>query len=328
MLSRRSALALLAFAPAIAWPQPATGQHRIAVLSAGASPKEKGHPNWPTFFARMGELGYVEGRNVTYDVRNAAGASAQLSKLAHELVAGKPDLIVVTGSSEAVAVSKATAIIPIVMMHGSYDPVRQGLAASFARPGRNLTGMISTIDGFSEKALELLTEAIPSARRISVLANPRASHYPDFRRELERAAAGKGIALLPTAEATRPEELEAAFDRIAKERPQAAVIHHDALFWVQRGRIIAFAAQARLPVMYRFTEDVEAGGLMAYATEYRALYARAPVFVDKILKGARPGDIPIEQPTRFGLWINQKTARALGITFPQTVLTRAERVIE
>ena len=328
MNQRRRLLAFLAFTPAAAWPQPAAGQYRIALLSAGFSPSDKSHPSWPAFFDRMRALGYEEGRNVTYDMRNAAGTSEQVPKMARELVAGRPHLIVVTGSTEAVAVSEVTSSIPIVMMHGSYDPVRLGLAASLARPGRNLTGMISTIDGFSEKALELLIEAIPTAKRISVLGNPSAAHYPEFRKELERVAAAKGIALLPTAEAARPEELEAAFGRIVKERPQAAMIHHDALFWIHRRRIIAFAAQTRLPVMYRFTEDVEAGGLMAFATEYRALYARAPVFVDKILKGAKPGDIPIEQPTRFGLWINLKTARELGLKIPSAVLARAERVIE
>jgi len=327
MISRRSVLAFLAFAPAAVWAQPAAGLHRIGVLSAGYNPKAKDHPNFPTFFAAMRKLGYEEGRNVTYEVRNAAGTTARVPQLARELVAAGVQLIVVTGSTEAAAAFRATATLPIVMIHAT-DPVELGLAVSLAKPGRNLTGLISTTSGFSAKALALLIEALPHAKRIGVLGNPAHVSYPDYRQEIEGAAAEKGVTLLPTAEARRPEELESAFASISNAKPQAMVVFPDALFFVYRQRIITFAAQAKLPVMYRFTEDVEAGGLMAFATEYRDLYARAPVFVDKILKGAKPGDIPIEQPARFGLWINLKTARALGVTIPPAVLARAERVIE
>ena len=161
-----------------------------------------------------------------------------------------------------------------------------------------------------------------------MLGNPTQPNYADVRQELERVAADKGVTLLPTFEARRPEEVEPALDRIAKDKPQALMVLVHALFVLHRKRIVAFAAQAKVPAMHGFTEDVEAGGLMAFAVETRTLYARAPVFVDKILKGAKPGDIPIEQPTRFGLWINLKTARALGVTIPPAVLVRAERVIE
>lgn len=246
--------------------------------------------------------------------------------MASELVAAGVQLIV-TGAAEAVAASRATATIPIVAIHVT-DPVGLGLAVSLARPGRNLTGSTLTLPGFAAKALELLTEAFPSARRVSVLGNPTQPNYADVRQELERVAADKAVTLLPTSEARRPEELESALDRIAKEKPQAMVVLVHALFQLHRQRVIAFAAQARVPTIYGFTGDVEAGGLMAFAVELGPLYARAPVFVDKVLKGAKPGDIPIEQPTRFGLWINLKTARALGVTIPPTVLTRADRVIE
>jgi putative ABC transport system substrate-binding protein len=327
MISRRGLLAYFAFAPAAAWAQPAPGVHRIGILSAGYSPKAKDHPNFPTFFAAMRKLGYEEGRNVTYEVRSAAGTTARLPQLARELIAAGVQLIVVTGSSGAAAAFRATATLPIVMIQAT-DPVELGFAVSLARPGRNLTGLISTTSGFSAKALALLIEALPHAKRIGVLGNPSHVSYLDHRQEMERVAEEKGVTLLPTAEARRPEELESAFAGIANAKPQAMVVIPDALFFVHRQRIITFAVQAKLPVMYRFTEDVEAGGLMAFATEYRDLYARAPVFVDKILKGTKPGEIPIEQPTRFGLWINLKTARALGVTIPPVVLIRAERVIE
>ena len=327
MISRRNAIAFLALAPAAAWAQPAPGLHRIGVLSAGYNPKAKDHPNFPTFFATMRKLGYEEGRNVVYEARNADGTTARLPNLARDLIAAGVKLIVVTGSSEANAAFRATATLPIVMIHAT-DPVELGLAVSLARPGRNLTGLISTTTGFSAKAMELLIEALPRSKRIGLLGNPSHVSYADYRRELESTAADKGVTLLATTEARRPEDLESAFERVAKDKPDAMIVQPDALFFVHRKRIIAFAAQERLPVMYRFTEDVEAGGLMAFATQYRDLYARAPMFVDKILKGAKPGDIPIEQPTRFGLWLNVKTARALGITFPTAVLARAERVIE
>jgi putative tryptophan/tyrosine transport system substrate-binding protein len=323
---RRRKITLLAFAPAVAWAQLAR-VHRIGTLSGRASPKAKGEALWPTFFEGMRQLGYEEGRNVVYEMRYAEGVPTRFPHLAHELIAAGVELIVVTGSSECVAVSQATTTIPIVAIHVG-DPVELGLAHSLAQPGRNLTGSTLYIPGFVAKALELLIEAFPQARRIAVLGNPTQPNIADDRRRLERVAASKGVTLLPTFEASRPEELEPALERIAKGRPQAMLVHSHALFILHRRRVIDFAAQAKLPTMHGYPEDVEAGGLMTFAVETRALYARAPQFVDKILRGAKPGDIPIEQPTRFGLWVNLKTARALGVTIPQSLLLRAERVIE
>jgi putative ABC transport system substrate-binding protein len=327
MISRRSLLAYLAFAPAAAWAQPAPGIHRIGTLSGGPSPKAKEQRLWPAFFEAMAKLGYEEGRNVVYEMRYAEGTPARFPRLAGELVAAGVQLVVTTGSTEAVTMSQATSTIPIVMMFVS-DPVELGLAKSLARPERNLTGSTLRIPGFPAKRMELLIEALPGARRIAVLGNPAQPNFVADRKAMEHVAARKGVTLLPTSAATRPEELESAFERIAKDRPDAMIVPSLALFQLHRQRIIAFAAQAKLPAMYTWTEDVEAGGLMAFAVEVRALYARAPVFVDKILKGTKPGDIPIEQPTRYGLSLNLKTARALGVKFPPTVLTRAERVIE
>jgi putative tryptophan/tyrosine transport system substrate-binding protein len=325
MNPRRRQLALFALVPAAAWSQPAAGVHRIGVLSGGFNPKES--KSWQNFFDGMRKLGYEEGRNVVYEVRYSEGAPARFPQLARELVAAGVELIVVTGSSEAVAAGGATATIPIVAILVG-DPVELGLAVSLARPGRNLTGSTLRIPGFTAKALELLIEALPNARRIGVLANPTQPNYADDRRDLERVAADKGVMLLPTSEARRPEEIESALDRVTKDKPQALVVLAHAMFILNRQRILDFAAQAKLPTMHPYTEDVEAGGLMSFAVETRSLYARAPVFVDKILRGTKAGDIPIEQPTRFGLWVNLTTARALGVTIPQAVLLRAERVIE
>ena len=273
----------------------------------------------------MRKLGYVEGSNVRYEIRNADAISARLPQLARELVAANVDLIVVPGSTEAVAAFRATASIPIVMIH-TIDPVELGLAVSLGKPGRNVTGL--TAEGVGAKALDLLFEALPKVKRIAVLANTGASRYPSVRKEMEELAASKHASLLATAEVKRPEDFDAAFARISKDRPDAMVVFQDAIMFFNRRRIVAFAAQARIPTMYGFTEDVEAGGLMAFATPYRVLYARAPEFVDKILKGAKPSELPIEQPIQFGLWINMKTARALGLTFPPSIVARADRVIE
>jgi putative ABC transport system substrate-binding protein len=324
---RRRLLAFLAFAPAAAWAQPAPGVHRIGTLSGGFSPKSKDQQFWPTFFEAMRKLGYEDGRNVVYEMRYAEGTPARFPQLARELIATGVQLIVVTGATEAVVLSRETSTIPIVAIHVA-DPVALGLAASLARPGRNLTGSTLSIPGFNAKALELLIEAVPHAKRIGVLGNPTQVNYADQRQELERVAANKGVTLLPTVGATRPEELESALDRMANDKPHAMMVLVAALFQLHRQRVIAFAAQAKVPTMYGWTGDVEAGGLLAFAVETRALFARAPVFIDKILKGAKPGDIPIEQPTRFGLWINLKTAKALGLKIPQTVLLRADQVIE
>jgi len=259
-------------------------------------------------------------------MRYAEGVTARFPRLARELVSADVQVIVVTGSAEAVAVSRVTTTIPIVAIHAA-DPVELGLAASLARPGRNLTGSTLNIPGFYSKALELLIEAFPEAKRVGVLGNPTQPNYADFGHELGRVASTRGVRLRAV-EATRPEELGSAFERIVKDKPQALIVLLSVLFLENRQRVVDFAAQAKIPTMYASAQDVEAGGLMAFAVEFRPLYARAAVFVDKILKGAKPGDIPIEQPTRFGLWLNQKTARALGVKFPPAILTRAERVIE
>ena len=304
--------------------QARAGPYRIAMLSGGNLQES---PDWDAFYARMRELGYVEGRNVVYDRHAAAGEPARLPQMARAIVAAKPNLIVTTGASEALAARQSTTTIPIVMIFGG-DPVGAGLAASLARPGGNVTGLTRFIPGFIAKSLELLTEALPQATRIGVLANTDSPSYALYRKELDLAATRLSVTALPSASASRLEQLPAAFARLEQQRPQALFVIGDVLFYVQRQRVVDFARQLRLPSMHSFTEDIEAGGLMAFTVVWRELYERAPVFVDKVLKGADPGMIPIEQPTRFGLWINLRTARELGLTMAPSLLLRAEKVIE
>jgi putative ABC transport system substrate-binding protein len=326
MISRRDLLACLALAPVVAWAQPAPGMHRIGVLTGGSKPDPKGR-NFSAFHEGMRKLGYEEGRNVVYEYRYAEGVPARFPQLGRELVDSSVRLIVVSGSSETMAAAKATATIPIVAIHVE-DPVELGLATSLARPGRNVTGSTLRVPGYAAKQVELLVEAFPKARRIAILGNPVQPVFVDDRKLMESVAARKGVSLLPTSEATRPEELDAAFERVLEQRPDALIVPSPALFLLQRDRITAFAEKAKLPALYTWIENVESGGLIAFGVDTRALYARAPVFIDKILKGTKPGDIPIEQPTRFGVWLNMKTARTLGVKFPSTILARGERVIE
>ena len=318
------AAAALAAGPRIVLSQAAVVPVRIGMLSGGNLQET---PDWDAFYERMRSLGYVEGQGVVYERRAANGEPGRLPQLARELVAAGPRLIVTTGGTEVLAARQATSTIPIVMMFGG-DPVATGLAKTLARPGGNVTGMTRFIPGFVEKALESLSQAVPSARRIGVLANASAPTYGSRGAELAQAAGRLGLTLLPVAAAGRPDELPAAFAKLEAQRPDALFVQSDVLFFISRREVVAFAARARLPAIYSFTEDVEAGGLMAFTVEWRQLYERAPVFIDKILKGASPAEIPIEQPTRAGLWVNLKAARALGITIPQQVLLRAERVIE
>lgn len=331
MVTRRNfslalgAAALLAPFRAFAQPAEGKGPHRLGLLSGGTNIRT--NLRWQSFFVAMKKIGYEEGRNVSYDIRFADGRPDLLPKLAKELVAGKPDLIVVTSTSEAAAARGATTVIPIVTIHAG-DLIGVRLAESLSRPGGNLTGLTANLQGLYNKRIQLLIEALPSIKRIAMLANPTALVYPDIRRECEQAAAKAGVVLLPTVKATKPEELAAAFEEVKKQRPHALIVQNDVLFFVHRERVIDFAARAALPTMYSFTEDVEAGGLMAYAVDYPDLYSRAPLIVDKVLKGVAPGTIPIEQPTRFEFQINMKAAKKLGMKIPQSLLVQATKVIE
>ncbi|HXX83352.1 MAG TPA: ABC transporter substrate-binding protein [Casimicrobiaceae bacterium] len=277
------------------------------------------------FVQTLRDLGWVEGQNLIIEYRWADGKVERLPELAAELVRLKVDLIVAPAGLAAQAAKNATSSIPIVMIFPA-DPVELGLVASLARPGGNVTGTTYTpgpeIFG---KQLQILKEAIPRASRIAILRNVSDKTWEVQSRAVEAAARSMGIRL-QYVEARGPEEFDSAFAAIAKERAEALLVVGSSTFLVHRVRLAELAVKGRLPTMFNFREMVEAGGLMAYAVNMVEFIPRAAVYVDKILKGAKPADLPVEQPTKFELVINLKTAKALGITIPQSLLLRAETV--
>ena len=272
------------------------------------------------------ELGYVEGKNVQLEVRWGNGEFERLPALAAELVQLKVDVIVAAASPSVLAARKATSTIPIVMPVSS-DPVGDGLVASLARPGGNITGLSMMAPELGEKRLQLLRETFPEASRaVAVLWNPA---YAGMRARFEEAkvAAPKLGLTVRSVEVRDTRELDVAFDAVVREHPQALVLS-DPFTLSQRARIVEFAAEHRLPAIYESSDFVDVGGLMSFGPNISSLYRGAAVYVDKILKGAKPGELPIEQPTKFELVLNMKTAKALGISFPASVLFRADKVIE
>ena len=254
------------------------------------------------------------------------GWQAERPTLAADCVRLKADVIVVTTTPGAQAAKNATRTIPIVL-HALGDPVATGLVASLARPGGNVTGVTQMSSGLAAKRLELLKEAVPRVSRVLVLAYLVDPIAPPQVKELETAARSLGVKLL-VQDIRTADDLPAAFDAGAKERAEGLLTTSASLFVVQRKRVVELAAQHRMPGMYPYRLVVDAGGLMAYDSYTSDLQARAATYVDKILKGAKPADLPVEQPTKFELIINLKTAKALGLTIPQSVLQRADQVIE
>jgi putative ABC transport system substrate-binding protein len=273
------------------------------------------------------ELGYVEGRNIIIERRYAEGRAERLPDLAAELVRLKPDVIVATATAATQAAKNATKTIPIVMV-AVLDPVGTGLIASLARPGGNITGL-TFLAGLEivGKTLQLLKEAVPGIRRVAVLWNPTHPTHQVALQELKAAARVLGVELQPLG-ARGPDEFDSAFSAMARERADALLVMPETIFVQHRIRLADFAAKHRLPAMHAVREHAEAGGLMAYAPNVVEIVRHAAIFVDKILKGAKPADLPVEQPTKFELVINMKTAKALGLTIPQSVLFRADQVIQ
>jgi putative ABC transport system substrate-binding protein len=272
------------------------------------------------------ELGYVEGKNVQLEVRWGNGEFERLPALAAELVQLKVDVIVAAASPSVLAARKATSTIPIVMPVSS-DPVGDGLVASLAHPGGNITGLSMMAPELGEKRLQLLRETFPEASRVvAVLWNPA---YAGMRARFEqtRVAAPKLGLTVRSVEVRDTRELDVAFEAVVREHPEALVLS-DPFTLSQRARIVEFAAEHRLPAIYESSDFVDVGGLMSFGPNISSLYRRAAAYVDKILKGAKPGDLPIEQPTKFELVLNMKTAKALGISFPASVLLRADKLIE
>ena len=279
------------------------------------------------FRQRLRELGWVEGQNIVIDYRYAEDRVDRLPALAAELVRLKVDVIVSAGTQGVTAAKNATETIPIVMI-AVRDPVGTGLIASLARPGGNVTG----VSGYAglvivAKQLELLKETVPKIRRVAILSNPANAYHQLAIREVNVAARSLGVQL-QLLEARGPNEFDGAFAAMAKERVGALLVLSDSMFNSHRTRIADLAARSRLPAAYGVRESVEAGGLMSYGPSFLDFYRRSAAYVDKILKGVKPADLPVEQPTKFELVINLKAARSIGLTIPQQVLSRADQLIE
>ena len=272
------------------------------------------------------ELGYVEGESLRFDYRWAEGRNDRHPILAAELVALPVDVIVTWGTPAALAAKGATSAIPIVM--GAIgDPVRVGVVTNLARPGGNITGFSSATFEMEEKRLELLKELLFSRlSRVAVLTTNNPA-LPLTIQYMQRAAAAFGLTLQPL-EVREEKDFDAAFDAIRRDRPDAAMALADPFLGGHQARIAAFMADIRLPAMYAYRHAVELGGLISYATNYHHLFRRAAGYIDRILKGTSPGDLPVQQPTKFELVINLKTAKALGLEVPPTLLARADEVIE
>jgi ABC-type uncharacterized transport system substrate-binding protein len=274
----------------------------------------------------MRELGYVEGQNITLVFPSAEVTPERLPHLAAELVSLKVDVIVAAGTPAVQAAKEATKTIPIVTPITT-EPLETGLVASLARPGGNITGLSYMSSDLSGKRLELLREVVPGVSRIAVLSNPSSATVPPMMRKTEVAARALGVQL-QRLEVHGPDDFERVFQAATKERAGALITLDDAFAFTQRTRIVKLATKNRLPAIYGFREFVEVGGLMSYAANLSDMYRRAATYVDKILKGTKPADLPVEQPMKFELVINLKTAEQIGLTIPPNVLVRADKVIK
>jgi putative tryptophan/tyrosine transport system substrate-binding protein len=316
------ALALASFR--IAEAQQAGKVHQIGFLST--SSPSVAVPRTEAFRQALQGLGYVDGKNIVIEYRYSEGNFDRLPDLAAELVRLKVDLIVAVETPAALAAKKATRTIPIITVTAA-DPVGSGLVASLARPGGNVTGL-SLVAGLemSGKQLELLKEALPKFTHVAVLTNPANPPTAGFLKEAELAARLLGVKLR-VLEARDPDELDGAFSAIKKERPGGLLVIAAPFIGIN-SRIVSFATSNRLPAMFPYTDSVDAGGLMSYGPNQRDLYRRAATYVDKILKGTKPADLPVEQPMKFEFVINLKTAKQIGLTIPPNVLARADKVIK
>jgi putative ABC transport system substrate-binding protein len=327
-MKRREFITLLG--GAAAWPLVASAQQpgRIARIGYLASNLANQGP-LDAFRQGLRDLGYVEGRNVVIEYRDAQGKLEPLAALAAELVALKVDVIVASSTAAALAAKQATTVVPIVF--GSVpDPVATGLVASLARPGGNVTGLSNLNADLVGKCLEYLTQAVPGIGRVAVLWQPGAFGERTEKEMMiaaERAARTLGIQL-QFVEARGAADIDNAFSEITGARSDALTVLVSGMLLGERRRLVDIAAKNRLPVFYTFRELVDAGGLMSYGPSLADLFRRAASYVDKILKGTKPADLPVEQPTKFELVINLKTAKALGLTVPPMLLTSADEVIE
>ena len=320
-------LLLLAALFAAAAAQPAGTVPRVGYISPGAASDPARQRRLEAFRQGLRELGYVEGQNVAIEARWAEGRYDRYPTLAADLVRLKVDVIVAWSGAATQAAQQATRTIPIVMSAAN-DPVGSRLVAGLARPGGNVTGTSFMAPDLVGKQLQLLKEVVPEVSRVAFLRHPDNPASAANLREAEAAARVLGVRL-QTLEARNPEEIDSAFAAMTRERAGALLIHADPLFGTQRKQIAELAAKRRLPAISAGTPDyAEAGGLMAFGPNLLDLERRAATYVDKILKGAKPGDLPVEQPTKFELLINVRSAKAIGLTIPQSLLQRADQIID
>jgi putative ABC transport system substrate-binding protein len=298
--------------------------YRIGILTSGAAPSER--QRFDDFTRGLNELGYFEGRNIQIERRYAAGKFEDLPALAADLTRQKVDVIVCMSTLAAQAAKQATGTIPIVFATVA-DPIGEGFADSLARPGGNITGVSNVGTVLSGKLLQILKDAFPTTSRVAVFTAPRAVHAAAQFSELEAAARALQLEVMAV-QIRRREDIEPVLARLREWRADAMYVMQGAENSAARELLIEFATRSRMPAIYPQRNYAEAGGLISYGSDFAANYHRAATYVDRILKGARPGELPIEQPTKFALVINLRTARALGLTIQQPVLLRADEVIQ
>jgi putative ABC transport system substrate-binding protein len=329
-MRRRDLIALLG-GTAACWmsrPLPARAQAgkvwRIGMLETTSA--QLNAANLDAFRRGLRQLGYVEGQNLAIDYRSADGRLDRISELASELVRRNVDVIVTRGTPSALAAKTATATIPIVMA-AIGEPVETGLVASLARPGGNVTGLSAFVTELVAKRVELLREVIPHIGRLALLDNMTNRSVPPQWEETKRAA--RALAIEPQLlDVRRPEDIERAFDAAVAQRADALTVGNDSVVIASRRRVAELASKFRLPAIYATREFVDSGGLLSYAAHYPDLYRRAAVYVDKIFKGEKPADLPVEQPTKFEMVVSLKAAKAIGLEFPPLLLARADEVME
>lgn len=328
MLNRRTVLlaagGILLAAPFASHAQKPGKAFRVGFLSGGPRPTDGAPP--AALRQALAELGYVDGKNISFAGRWAEAKSERLPGFAAELVSLDVDLLVTTGAPAADAAKKATSTIPIVFVAPG-DAVDTGLVASLAHPGQNITGVSDPATELSAKRLGLLKEAVPGASRVAVMWNAGDRAMTLRYGEVERAARVLQVAVQPLG-VRKPEDIDEALATMARDRPDAFFVVSDALTNINRKRILDFAAAHHIPAMYEFGYYVQDGGLMSYGPTFDEMWSRAAIYIDRILKGAKPGELPVEQPTRYYLLVNLKTAKTLDLTIPPPLLLRADEVIQ
>jgi len=324
-LRRRDFITLLGGAAAF-WPLAAHAQQPAKTIGFLGASTRSAEAQWiAAFLQRLHELGWIEGRTIAIEYRWAEGSEERFAQIATELVGLKVDIIVTWGSEAVVAAKQATSVTPIVFA-ASGDPIGTGLVVSLARPGGNVTGLSNQETDIAAKRLELLREVVPGLRRLAIMFNVDAPVSVLDMREVQAAADTLGLDVA-LSEIRQTKDIASAFDRL-KGRADALYVCTEPLVFTNRVRINILAAAARLPTMHGRREYIEAGGLISYGTNFPDLFRRAGDYVDKILRGASPGDLPVEQPTKFDLVISLITAQALGLDVPPQLLARADEVIE